>query len=462
MTPIRRRRRLPRRPRRPGRTGTVRDPARARTDAGAAARARRPAARGPGRAGRGDERQGQRPGARRRRTARRRAARRRDAEAASRVVSRAAPDRRPARRRGHVRAASCGTPSRPRIACPGASATRPSSSSSRPSCSAGSPTRASTWRWSRSGSAAGSTRPTPGTAASRPSRTSISTTWTGSARRSGHIAREKAAIIERGDRAVTGAVGDALAIVRRRAARLGVPLTIVEPAPVVAIDRDGLIVELPRLGRTRVGLRGRHQAANVAVADAILDALADAGIADRPRRRASPGLRRCTLARPARAPRRRRTRRPPRRCPQPGRRGRPGGRAGRASTVPRSRPADPVDGVDGRQGRRRRRRRAGRIVRARPTPGSSRPWSRRPGRCRPRSSPGLWERAGSPERTRGSGRSGRTVTAEPDLVAALDRALAGPPGPLVVAGSLYLVGAVRARLVDDPLLRDPVPGDNRP
>jgi hypothetical protein len=26
----------------------------------------------------------------------------------------------------------------------------------------------------------------------------------------------------------------------------------------------------------------------------------------------------------------------------------------------------------------------------------------------------------------------------------------------VVAGSLYLVGAVRARLVDDPLLRDPV------
>src|SRR6185503_9163366 len=45
------------------------------------------------------------------------------------------------------------------------------------------------------------------------------------------------------------------------------------------IDRDGLTVELPRLGRTRVGLLGRHQAANVAVADAILDALAAAGIA---------------------------------------------------------------------------------------------------------------------------------------------------------------------------------------
>ncbi|HEX2753934.1 MAG TPA: hypothetical protein VHM48_00635, partial [Candidatus Limnocylindrales bacterium] len=94
-----------------------------------------------------------------------------------------------------------------------------------------------------------------------------------------HIAREKAAIIERGDLAVTGAVGEARAIVRRRAARLGVPLAIVDPAPVVGVDRDGLIVELPRLGRTRVGLRGRHQAANVAVADAILDALTAAGIA---------------------------------------------------------------------------------------------------------------------------------------------------------------------------------------
>jgi folylpolyglutamate synthase/dihydropteroate synthase len=28
------------------------------------------------------------------------------------------------------------------------------------------------------------------------------------------------------------------------------------------------------------------------------------------------------------------------------------------------------------------------------------------------------------------------------------------PGPIVVAGSLYLVGEVRARLVDDPALRD--------
>src|SRR5689334_3573016 len=94
-----------------------------------------------------------------------------------------------------------------------------------------------------------------------------------------HIAREKAAIIERGDLAVTGATGDALAIVRRRALRMGVPLTIAEPARIVAHDRDGLVVDLGRLGEVRVGLRGRHQAANVAVADAVLDALEAAGIA---------------------------------------------------------------------------------------------------------------------------------------------------------------------------------------
>ncbi|HLA17618.1 MAG TPA: Mur ligase family protein, partial [Candidatus Limnocylindrales bacterium] len=93
------------------------------------------------------------------------------------------------------------------------------------------------------------------------------------------IAREKAAIIERGDLAVTGATGEALDIVRGRSRRLGVPLTIVEPAPILDVGRDGIEVEMASLGRTTVGLRGRHQAANVAVADAVLDALAAAGIA---------------------------------------------------------------------------------------------------------------------------------------------------------------------------------------
>ncbi len=93
------------------------------------------------------------------------------------------------------------------------------------------------------------------------------------------IAREKAAIIERGDVAVTGATGEALEIVRRRARRVGAPLTVVEPAPILGMDRDSVTVGLSRLGPTRVALRGRHQAANVAVADAILDALEARGIA---------------------------------------------------------------------------------------------------------------------------------------------------------------------------------------
>ncbi len=93
------------------------------------------------------------------------------------------------------------------------------------------------------------------------------------------IAREKAAIIERGDLAVTGATGDALGVIQRRARRLGVPLTEVAAPRVVGWDRDGIVVALAGLGETRVGLRGRHQAANAAVAGAVLDALEAAGIA---------------------------------------------------------------------------------------------------------------------------------------------------------------------------------------
>ena len=48
------------------------------------------------------------------------------------------------------------------------------------------------------------------------------------------------------------------------------------------------------------------------------------------------------------------------------------------------------------------------------------------------------------------------VLVEADPIAALDAAL-GRSGPVLVAGSLYLVGAVRAHLVDDPILRDPEP-----
>jgi dihydrofolate synthase / folylpolyglutamate synthase len=266
-----------------------------------------------------------------------------------------------------------------------------------------------------------------------------------------HIAREKAAIIERGDVAVTGTVGDALAIVRRRAARLGVPLAIVDPAPVIAVDRDGLVVELPRLGRTRVGLRGRHQAANVAVADAILDALGSAGIAhvpDEARRRGYADARwpgRLELLSVA---------------------GRdvlldgahnPAGAAALAAALDELRPflgagrltlltasmADKdVSGVVAALAGATALRDA-RII---PTTVGG------PRALAADALAAVW--SGADRRPAGAGRS---IAADPDLGAALDRILAGPAGPVVVAGSLYLVGAVRARLVDDPLLRDPPP-----
>lgn len=273
-----------------------------------------------------------------------------------------------------------------------------------------------------------------------------------------HIAREKAAIIERGDLAVTGTTGEALAIVRRRAARLGVPLTVAAPASIVGLDRDGLVVDLPRLGRTRVGLRGRHQAANVAVADGILDALASAGIANVPDDARRRGYAEATW---------------------PGRLevltvdGRdvlldgahnPAGAAALAAALDDLRPflspgrltlltasmADKdVAGITAALGGSPTLAGARVIATAVDTPRAlpagrlAAIWMNRLGRS-------------------------ATVESEPGIDAALDRALAGPPGPIVVAGSLYLVGAVRARLVDDPLLRDPPnpamatrPGDNR-
>ena len=61
------------------------------------------------------------------------------------------------------------------------------------------------------------------------------------------------------------------------------------------------------------------------------------------------------------------------------------------------------------------------------------------------------------------GLPGARVLVEPDPTAALDLAILSPTsetGPLVVAGSLYLVGAVRGRLIDDPALRDPDPAED--
>ena len=92
------------------------------------------------------------------------------------------------------------------------------------------------------------------------------------------IGFEKAAIIKRGDWAVTGASGAGLAAVRRRAARFAVPLEEVTTLPVTAMDLDGLVVQAPGLPDLRVSLLGRHQAANTAVALATIRALDGAGI----------------------------------------------------------------------------------------------------------------------------------------------------------------------------------------
>ncbi len=270
----------------------------------------------------------------------------------------------------------------------------------------------------------------------------------------GAIAREKAAIIERGDQAVTATTGEALEIVRRRARRLGVPLAEVAPPPLLDWDRDGLLVELPRLGPTRIGLRGRHQATNAATAHALLDALGAAGIAvvdDEARRRGFADAR------------------------WPGRleliehdggevlldgAHNPAGAAALVAALADLRPfmagGDPdqratltlltatmadkdVVGMVTAFGRSTEL--AGATIvctqldegRALPAASLAAAWtSHGPVGCR--------------------------VLQEPDAAAAFDRALKASRsagGPLVVAGSLYLVGAIRARLVDDPALRDP-------
>jgi dihydrofolate synthase/folylpolyglutamate synthase len=272
----------------------------------------------------------------------------------------------------------------------------------------------------------------------------------------GHIAREKAAIIEPGDIAVTGATGEALAIIRRRARRLSVPLTEVRPAQITDLGRDGIVVDLAELGPTFVGLRGRHQAANAAVAHATLDALEAAGIAPVSAEDRLAGFRTVTW---------------------PGRLelietdGRevlldgahnPAGAAALGRALDDLRPylaggAEPsghrpavslvmaimrdkdvagvVAALAGSEALRDARIICTRLAypRAMPAEQLAEAWADVDGR--------------------------RTIIVEPDWEAALDLALAGDErwasGPVVVAGSLYLVGEVRARLVDDPLLRDP-------
>lgn len=273
-----------------------------------------------------------------------------------------------------------------------------------------------------------------------------------------HIAREKAAIIERGDLAVTGATGDALAVVRRRARRLGVPLTVVKPAPLLGWDADGIDIDLARLGPTRIGLRGRHQAANAAVADALLDALSAAGIVhvdDAARRRGY-----ATAAWPGRLE-----------VLHPAGRGdvlldgahNPAAAAALAQAIDDLRPHlargpvtlvmaamtdKDVDGVIDALTAARALRGATIVATTLPVP-----------RAMPAAE--LAKRWATRSSAAGDGPDtapARIVHVVEDPRAAMDLAMPRHgAGLTVVAGSLYLVGAVRAHLVDDPLLRDPAP-----
>ncbi len=263
------------------------------------------------------------------------------------------------------------------------------------------------------------------------------------------IAREKAAIIERGDLAVTGATGDALAVVRRRARRMGAPLREAEPAGILAIDRDGLLVTLPGLGDVRVGLRGRHQAANVAVADGTLDALAEAGIVTVPpeaRRRGYasatwPGRLellvvggRDVLLDGAHNPAGAEALATAIEDLRPSLTGGASAAPPRLTLVVASMADKDVAGVI-RALRESAAVRDARIICTSLALARALPAGDLAAR---------WHAAGA---TR--------LEAINDPGAALEAALATGDGPVVIAGSLYLVGEARARLVDDPRLRDP-------
>jgi dihydrofolate synthase/folylpolyglutamate synthase len=227
-------------------------------------------------------------------------------------------------------------------------------------------------------------------------------------------------------------------------------LRVAEPARVIEVGRDGLVVDLPGLGPTAVGLRGRHQAHNVALADAMLDGLAASGIAS-----------------PSADARRRgyRVARWPGRLELVQVDGRdvlldgahnPDGAATLAAALDDLRPhlggdrtapvtlvmaamADKdVDGII-RSLVGAASLRGGRIVctqvglsRALPADALARKWTAARGAV-----------------------SAVRIRREP--IEALGLALAEAEGPVVVAGSLYLVGALRAHLVKDPLLQDPPP-----
>lgn len=94
------------------------------------------------------------------------------------------------------------------------------------------------------------------------------------------IATEKAQIIKTGGRAVTGASGVALQVIEAHARSLDVPLRLCGPLEVTRADEHGLEMRHPKLGRLELPLLGRHQAANAAVALGVLEALEVSGVVE--------------------------------------------------------------------------------------------------------------------------------------------------------------------------------------
>ena len=234
------------------------------------------------------------------------------------------------------------------------------------------------------------------------------------------------------------------------------PLAVAPPPPVLGWTRDALQVDLPGLGPVDIGLRGRHQAANAAVADALLDDLEAAGIATVPAEARRRGYAAARVAGPAGAPGDAPPADGPREVLLDGAHN-PDGAAALALALDdlrpmlaggREPPLPPLTLVWASM--------ADKDVRAVVEPRSRRldRWPGRPSMCTaldlPRALPaadlaGIW-REHLP---------GGTVLVARDPDAAFEAALAAGRGPVVVAGSLYLVGAARARLVDDPALQDP-------
>jgi dihydrofolate synthase / folylpolyglutamate synthase len=265
------------------------------------------------------------------------------------------------------------------------------------------------------------------------------------------IAREKAAIIERGDVAVTGATGEALPVIRRRARRVDAPLTEVSAPPILGQDRDGIEVSLNGLGPTRISLRGRHQAHNAAVADALLDALGGAGIATvaAEARRTGYG----TAAWPGRLE-----------LLRVGDRDvlldgahNPAGAAALAQALDDLRPHlglaqdrnRPLTLVHASMGDKDVDGIIEALIGSRALAGARLFTTQVQGdRAMPAAELARRWRRLRPE---------TELTVVADAGAALERALAVAQGPVVVAGSLYLVGEARRRWVDDPVLRDPPP-----